>query len=1108
MAILRSKSSQRMRSGIAAGGLSGNAQTVGVHIVGYAKGEFGRGEDVRQTARALAANNVKFSIVDVLSASFHGLGDASASQWISRSFQYPINILLINADALPEFVFHAQKELLEGRTNIGYWAWELPHCPRPWDLSLDLVHEVWAPSRFIRDSFAERARIPVVYMPLAATLPELSRPYAKMDFGLAEREFYFLYGFDAASWLERKNPVAAVRAFKLAFPFGHGVGLVLKIMNLREGDPKWQALLGEIADDPRIKIITERLARDELIGLVSVCDCYLSLHRSEGFGRGPIEAMLLGKPVIVTNYSGVTEYANMETACLVDFRLIPLGAEDYIFWEGQQWADPDIEHAAWHMRRLVADPVFARSLGRAGQRFVQDNFNERVIGARYAKRLEELSSTRRELATSRLAGASSTEPDAKGLTPEDAQTVAEGQRETKLRHDVSGAQKAAKPSQLPWSIITIDSPAMGHDRAADIPSISDYAIFEGWALAESGVARLTLEYRAQTLAEAFYGISRLDVAANYPNMANAINCGFFCRFDTKVIPDGRANLRLVLHNTRGEAYFIEFFVVVDNSKDDYQLWVAKNKLSVKTQGEIRAQIASFRANPIFSIVAAVTGDDDIGAVARTLSSIREQSYTRWQTTLVIDPAADKKIFAGLGEGENRISVVDDWTETCLAQRTYSGDFVGILKAGDQMDPNALFAFANTVEDDPSWDFIYADEDGVGSSGRRVPFFKPDWSPLWQEGANYIGRPWFAKASVAQKLASRFDRGARHEVETRLLQDLTGIIRRVAHIPAVLCTREESSLDKPRGEALALVSQRTAEGPAPKVSIIILTRLSRRDVVEKCFQSLLERTAYPDYEVIVVTNNLKIGPEEEAFLARWPFKYLKLDQPYNWSLMNNFAAARAQGSMLLFFNDDIEVLVPEWLDCMLRLAQRPDIGAVGAKLFYPNGTIQHAGITLVDYGGGARHALRFCAADEDCVRRYGSHDREWMAVTGACLMVRRELFDALGGLDESLPIIANDTDFCLRLLEKGYRNAVAVGAELIHYEGLSRAGIPEHEDVDRFWARWGHVVRRGDPYLNPNFDKMRDDMAVNPEAERILKGRQLLRDIHQAEQSKFAPAPRR
>jgi glycosyltransferase involved in cell wall biosynthesis len=256
--------------------------------------------------------------------------------------------------------------------------------------SIQLVDEIWAPSEFIREGFAKATAKPVVHMPLCVS-PTLTQTWKKRDFGLNENAFTFVFTFDSFSYIERKNPLAIITAFRRAFRFGNEpVQLVLKTMNADRATPGWQQLLLASAGDNRITLINKTFDRDKALGLIQACDCFVSLHRSEGFGRGPSEAMAFGRPVIVTNWSGNTDFCNPQTACLVNFNLVPVLPSQYPFPLHQTWADPDVDHAVWWMQRLVGDSQLCTKIGLTGQRYIAENHNPRVIGSRYAQRLQAL----------------------------------------------------------------------------------------------------------------------------------------------------------------------------------------------------------------------------------------------------------------------------------------------------------------------------------------------------------------------------------------------------------------------------------------------------------------------------------------------------------------------------------------------------------------------------------------------------------------------------------------------------------------------------------------------------------------------------------------------
>jgi glycosyltransferase involved in cell wall biosynthesis len=362
----------------------------GANLVAYAHAEMGMGELVRMSAAALSCTDVNFGIVNF----DYGTRDRKTAilphGHLEPDNRYKVNIFHINADQMLHAYCGLGGEFFSGRYNIGFWTCELEKCPDAWVPVIGMVDEIWAPSRFIQAAFAARASVPVIHMPLCVWVPDHGA-HSREHFGLPSHRFLFLFTFDGFSYPERKNPIGVVRAFRHAFPDPKvEVGLVLKAMNCDKSSEAWMKLQEVIAADPRIVVIDQTMDRGELLGLVGVCDCYVSLHRSEGFARGAAEAMYLGKPVIVTNYSGPTDFVRPDNACLVSFRLVPVNAGEYPFHEGQTWADPDLDEAAWYMKKIFTDREFARKIGTCARSYMQENFSRRVVGARYADRLREL----------------------------------------------------------------------------------------------------------------------------------------------------------------------------------------------------------------------------------------------------------------------------------------------------------------------------------------------------------------------------------------------------------------------------------------------------------------------------------------------------------------------------------------------------------------------------------------------------------------------------------------------------------------------------------------------------------------------------------------------
>lgn len=367
----------------------------GAMLVGHPYAVLGVGEYVRAAAKAFAVADIPFQIRNTFDWGEHLAEKHRSFEFrdkITRESAFDVNIFHINADEMANAYRHLGDTFFVGKYNIGCWHWELSRFPDAWLPAFDLVEEVWASSRFIQQAVAEKARCPVIWMPHPINIQPRCR-YARRDFGLPETSFLFLFAFDFTSYVARKNPYAVLKAFRLAFPEGgtDPVGLVIKLNGTDVRSPEAAAfLVSPELQDSRIRVINAILDDTRMMGLLEVCDCFVSLHRSEGFGRGLAEAMMLGKPVIATGYSGNMDFTNPMNSCVVDYTLVPIGAGEYPYPEGQRWADPDIDHAAWYMRKLVTEPGYGMRLGRRAAAFVRTQHGPSAVGRRCRTRLEKL----------------------------------------------------------------------------------------------------------------------------------------------------------------------------------------------------------------------------------------------------------------------------------------------------------------------------------------------------------------------------------------------------------------------------------------------------------------------------------------------------------------------------------------------------------------------------------------------------------------------------------------------------------------------------------------------------------------------------------------------
>jgi glycosyltransferase involved in cell wall biosynthesis len=360
----------------------------GLNLVGYARGGLGLGENLRRFAETLHAAGLPFALVD-FDANLGDRGrDTRLERRIRRDNPYPTNVFFVNADQMPVAREHFGAGFFEGRRNVGFWFWELERFPQAWAGAFDLVDEVWTASDFVRGAIASHTSKPVHRVALPVELPAI-RAFDRAEFGLPAGPFLFCFHFDFHSFAQRKNPQAAIDAFRRAFPpDDRRAALLLKTINGAAAPGPMAALREAAGDDPRILLIDGFLDHEAAVGLMSVCDAFVSLHRSEGFGLGMAEAMCLGKPVVATGYSGNLDFMTPVNSCLVRHRLVPVGDGEYPYGAGQHWAEPDVEHAAECMLRLVDDPTFARTVGRAGAESIRQTHDRHACLTSMARALE------------------------------------------------------------------------------------------------------------------------------------------------------------------------------------------------------------------------------------------------------------------------------------------------------------------------------------------------------------------------------------------------------------------------------------------------------------------------------------------------------------------------------------------------------------------------------------------------------------------------------------------------------------------------------------------------------------------------------------------------
>jgi glycosyltransferase involved in cell wall biosynthesis len=366
-------------------------------LAGHPFSPTGRGEDLRCTFRSFQRIGEPASIRDIYS-----LNERDDLDWerelgghLVRRLSPYVNIFHINGDEVEQSLRHIGNELPAGAYNIIYPAWELSVYPAEWARQLNRFDEIWAPSRFTQESIANGGvSKPLVHMQLPCEV-KMSSFLGRRHFGIPESSYVFLFFFDFTSYVDRKNPFAVLEAFeKLCTKHSYeDCRLVMKSNHShhREEDfQRFKAMLRESAFHERIIVIDRTLGDNEVKNLIRCSDCFVSLHRSEGFGRGLAEAMYLGKPVIATGYSGNMDFMTDNNSCLVRYDLVPVRVGQYPFAEGQVWAEPDIDHAVSYMDKLLRDSDYGRAMGSTASRDIRVRLSYRASGLRYARRLGEV----------------------------------------------------------------------------------------------------------------------------------------------------------------------------------------------------------------------------------------------------------------------------------------------------------------------------------------------------------------------------------------------------------------------------------------------------------------------------------------------------------------------------------------------------------------------------------------------------------------------------------------------------------------------------------------------------------------------------------------------
>jgi GT2 family glycosyltransferase len=570
---------------------------------------------------------------------------------------------------------------------------------------------------------------------------------------------------------------------------------------------------------------------------------------------------------------------------------------------------------------------------------------------------------------------------------------------------------------------------------------------------------------------------------------------------------------------------VEVAPAITHPEDTYQIWLRQNFPRPADVRKMAETVEIFSYKPVFSVVMPVY-NTPARFLHEAIESVRNQVYPYWELCVADDASTVphvKHILKEYAALDSRIKVVFRTENGHISRASNSaleiatGEFVALLDHDDVLTPDALYEVALLLNRHSEADMIYSDEDKIDDSNQlRDPFFKPDWCPDSFLSRMYTCHLGTYRRSLVSEIGG-FREGYEGSQDYDLVLRLTEKTDKIFHIPKILyhwrihpasTASDIENKTYATDAAVKAITESLYRRSEPGlvtltvgghtivryhiqdyslVSIIIPTR-NYGDILNQCLTSIFERTVYPNYEVLVIDNG-STEQETADVIDKWRtrepnrFRCEVLDIPFNYSKINNYAVKQCEGKYLLFLNNDTEVLADDWVNAMVEQAQRPSIGAVGALLLYPDSTIQHAGV-VVGLGGVAGHSHKHFPPNSPGYYYQLQTVNNYSAVTAACLMCRREVFEEVGGFEEELQIAFNDIDMCLKIADRGYRNIYLPHVALYHHESKSRGfeDTPEKQarfgkEIDYMRRKWKKVIAH-DPCYSPNLTRDREDYSIN------------------------------
>ena len=667
------------------------------------------------------------------------------------------------------------------------------------------------------------------------------------------------------------------------------------------------------------------------------------------------------------------------------------------------------------------------------------------------------------------------------------------------------------------SFLVCDEP-----KASDLALRSGTISVRGWCVAQGGVDSVQIEIPGVPKVQVVPSIPRPDVKKHHPDLDSTGRAGFAAEFDSLLLPNGRHPITLRLISKGKPIRETRTSVQIDHENgfaSDYYRWI--HDFEQPDDDLISLKLLSFSYRPTFSILMPVFNTDP-AELSAAIESVTKQSYSNWELCIADDCSSRAETRAVLDRfatrQNSRIRVEygrerGGISKTCnAAWQLATGDYVCFLDHDDTLSPHALAYACEALDRHPQADLLYSDEDKIDSKEKRFdPFFKPDWSPDLLLSENYICHLLILRQDLARKIGhlnTDCDGSQDYDLILRACEQ-AGEIQHVSRVLYHWRATEGSTAVAQENKQYALIAaQRALEQHCARTSEVLTiepakipgrwrarygipagTRVSiiiaaggKLDVLRANLESLFSKTTYTSYEVVVIDNSKHngVGTYVRELKLHKNVRYLDWrNKPFNYSAINNAAARACESPVLLFLNDDTSVIEPGWLEAMVELAVRPDVGAVGAKLLYPDGRIQHAGVIMGLYDN-CGHAFKGLDGSKSHYFDFPDVIRNVSAVTGACLMTRSDVFWKVGGFDEvQFAVAFNDIDLCLKIGNQGYRVLYTPHALLYHHEAFSKTSkdlVPHPEEVEAMRLKWENVIN-ADPYYNTNLTRNDEDYSL-------------------------------